>query len=172
MSTTPPEPPAPGSHYQPSMGVVLVILVVFVAAAFLMLRSSKPGSATSGANTTTTLATTPGSSAKKSTTPTTVAKAQVRVQVANGTTVTGLARGFTQQLLTFGWDTLPQLNGPQVSATVIYFNPGFQAAARTIASELKFSASSVRPLNGASPVSGASSDDVIVLLGLNAAVTG
>lgn len=151
------------------MGVVLVILVVFVASAFLMLRSSKPGSATLGPNTTTTLATTP---AKKSTTPKTVAKAQVRVQVANGTTVTGLARSFTQQLLTFGWDTLPQANGPQVSATVIYFNPGFQAAARTIAAELKFPASSVRPLNGASPVLGASSDDVIVLLGLNAAVTG
>ena len=170
MSTTPPEPPAPGSHYQPSLGVVLVILVAFVAGAYLMLRSTKPGPAVAGTTTTTSVA--PGTKSHGSTTTTVVVKSTVRVQVANGTTVTGLARNFTQQLLTYGWDTLPQANGPHVSSTIIYFNPGFQSAARMIASELKFPASSIRSLNGANPVAGASSDDVIVLLGLNAAVTG
>ena len=150
---------------------MIAILVVFVVGAFLMLRSTKPGSPVAGA-TTTTIAS-PGTSTHGSTTTTTVlVKSKVRVQVANGTTVTGLARNFTQQLLTYGWDTLPQANGPRTSSTIIYFNPGFQSAARAIAAELKFPASSVRSLNGASPVAGASSDDVVVLLGLNAAVTG
>ena len=166
MSTTPPEPAAPGSHYQPSIGVVLIILVAFMAGAFLMLRSTKPGSPVAGAPTTT--VPTPGKS-HGSTTTTVVVKSQVRVQVANGTTVTGLARNFTQQLLTYGWDTLPQANGPHVTSTVIYYNPGFASAARTIAAELKFSASAVRPLNGGNPVAGAASDDVIVILGPNAA---
>ncbi len=169
MSTTPPEPAAPGSHYQPSIGVVLVILVAFVAGAFLMLRSTKPGHPVAGAPTTTV----PTSSKPHGSTKTTaVVKSTVRVQVANGTTVTGLARNFTQQLLTYGWDTLPQANGPRVSSTIIYFNPGFESAARMIAAELKFPASSIRPLNGGNPVAGAASDDVIVILGLNAAVTG
>ena len=150
--------------------MVLVILVVFVAGAYLMLRSTKPGPAVAGTTTTTTVAR--GATSHGSTTTTVVVKSQVRVQVANGTTVTGLARNFTQQLLTYGWDTLPQANGPHVSSTVIYYNPGFQSAARMIAAELKFPASAVTSLNGANPVSGAASDDVIVLLGLNAAVTG
>ncbi len=149
--------------------MVLVILVAFVAGAFLMLRSTKPGHPVAGAPTTTV----PTSSKPHGSTKTTaVVKSTVRVQVANGTTVTGLARNFTQQLLTYGWDTLPQANGPRVSSTIIYFNPGFESAARMIAAELKFPASSIRPLNGGNPVAGAASDDVIVILGLNAAVTG
>ena len=170
MSTTPPEPPTSGSHYQPSLGVVIVILVVFVVGAFFMLRSTKAGRPVAGATTTTVAPS--GPTSHGSTTTTVVVKSKVRVQVANGTTVTGLARNFTQQLLTYGWDTLPQANGPHVSSTVIYYNPGFQSAARMIAAELKFPASAVTSLNGANPVSGAASDDVIVLLGLNAAVTG
>ncbi len=169
MSTPPPEPTAPGSHYQPSIGVVLVILVAFVAGAFLMLRSTKPGRPGAGPTTTTVPA---SSQSHGPTTTTVVVKSKVRVQVANGTTVTGLARNFTQQLLTYGWDTLPQANGPHVNSTIIYFNPGFESSARMIAAELKFPSSSVRPLNGGSPVAGAASDDVIVLLGLNAAVAG
>lgn len=149
---------------------MLVILVAFVVGAFLMLRSTKPGRPVAAVPTTTIPDS--GPSSHGSTPAKAIAKSTVRVQVANGTTVTGLARSFTQQLLTYGWDTLPQANGPHVSSTIIYFNPGFEPSARMIASELKFPASSIRPLNGASPVAGASSDDVIVLLGLNAAVTG
>ncbi len=164
MSTQPTDPPSPGSHYQPSLGVVLAILVVFVAGAYLMLRSPHTGPATP------TSTTVRHSSSRR--TATTVAKSQVRVQVANGTTVPNLARQYTQQLLTLGWDTLPQLNGPRVTATIIYFNPNFQWAAREIATELKFPPSSVRALNGQIPVTGAASDDVVIVLGPNAAVAG
>ncbi len=157
-----------GSHYQPSLIVVLVILVLFVGATFAMLRSSSATSAGTGGSTTTTSAPSTGSS----TTTSLVPKSKVRVQVANGTTISGLARANTQQLMTFGWDTLPEVNGPKVSKTTIYFNPGYQWAARQIAVELKLNPSVVQPLNGLRPVAGASSDDVIVILGPDSAIQG
>ena len=155
------QPAKPGSHYQPSLTIVLVILVAFIAGAFLILRTPAP--AKSGPST---VAPGPGHHVTKTTVP--PPKSQVRVQVANGTSVSGLAREYTQQLLTIGWDTLPQLNGPRVSATEILFNPGYQWAARLIAREIKVPFSSVRALGGQTPVSGAASDDVVVILGPNA----
>jgi hypothetical protein len=59
-----------------------------------------------------------------------------------------------------------------VSATIIYYNPGFLWAAQEIASEIKVSTSAIQPLNGLSPVSGASGDDVIVILGPDIAIKG
>jgi hypothetical protein len=156
-----------GSHYQPSLAVVLVILVLFVGATFVMLRNSG-ATPVSGTTTTTTTAAPSG----PTTTTSLVAKSKVRVQVANGTTITGLARANTQQLMTFGWDTLPEVNGPTTAKTIIYFNPGYQWAARQIAVELKLSTSAVQPLNGLRPIPGASSDDVIVLLGPDSAIKG
>jgi len=43
-------------------------------------------------------------------------------------------------------------------------------AAQDIASEIKVSTSSIQPLNGLNPVSGASGDDVIVILGPDVAI--
>lgn len=164
---SPPEPPTPGSHYQPALGVVLVIVALFIAATFLMLRS--PGVATQGPSSTTTTTTIAHSGGTTTSLPT---KAQVRVQVANGTNTTGLARTFTQQLQTLGWDTLPQVNAAKVRATIIYYNPGYAWAAQQIAGEIKASSSAIQPLNGLSPVAGASGDDVIVILGPDLAVKG
>ena len=152
-----------GSHYQPSIGVVLIILVLFVGATFLMLRATKSSTASVAALSTTT--TTPTSD-----TSTTLPRNKVPVQVANGTNVSALARRFTQQLEALNWDALPQVNGPKVSATIIYYNPGFLWAAQDIASEIKVSTSAIQPLNGLSPVSGASGDDVIVILGPDVAI--
>lgn len=145
-----------GSHYQPGLGVVLLILVLFVGAAFVMLRSpstAKPGDTTS--TTTTTLAST----------QTTIAKTRVRVQVANGTTVTGLARSYTQRLMTLGWDALPEVNGPPTSATIVYYHSGFQWAAREVAQDIKVKLTAVKPLRDPRVVTGAASDDVVVVLG-------
>lgn len=157
------EPP-PGSHYQPAIGVVLVIVVLFVAATFFMLRTS---TASPSATATTTTTTVPHSAVKHP------AKAKVRVQVANGTDITGLGRTYTQQLQTIGWDTLPPVNSnSKATASVIYFNPGFAWAGREIAIEIKVSPSVVEPLNGLSPVPGAAGDDVIVVLGPDVAIKG
>ncbi len=150
----------PGSHYQPALSVVLIIVVLFVAAAFLMLRYVSPAS-TSG---TTTL---PASETTTTIHHRTVAKSTVRVQVANGTKVPNLARGYSQELLTQGWNTLPGVNGPAEKSTIVYFNPGFKWAAIQIANKIHVGLHAIRALNGQRPVPGASSDDVIVILGHN-----
>jgi len=153
-----------GSHFQPSLGVVLVIVVLFVAATFLMVRAVSPSTAATGTATTTT---TSGSTAPTSGA---IVKSKVRVQVANGTEITGLAEHFTQILMTQDWDTLPPGNGPHVTATTIYFNTGFQAAAIEVASAIHVLRSAVRPLYKATPVAGAAGDDVIVILGPNSGI--
>jgi hypothetical protein len=155
----------PGSHYQPALSVVLIIVVLFVAAAFLMLRYVNPAATSS----TTTL------SPSETTTTLhhhTVAKSTVRVQVANGTKVPNLARGYSQELLTQGWNTLPGVNGPTEKSTIVYFNPGFKWAAIQIAHKIHVGLHAVQALNGQRPVPGASSDDVIVILGHNSANKG
>ncbi len=155
-----------GSHYQPRLGVVLTLLILFIGATFAVLRTSAP--ATTTGSTTTTATTTPGSHPTTSTTL--PARSRVRVQVANGTLTTGLARSYTQLLITQGWDTLPQVNAARAAKTIVYFNPGFQWAAQQIAAQIKVAKSAVTPLAGLSPVPGASGDDVIVILGPDVAV--
>jgi len=156
----------PGSHYQPALSVVLIIVVLFVAAAFLMLRYVSPASSSSSVTTL---------SPSETTTTLhhhTVAKSSVRVQVANGTSVPNLARSYSQQLLTQGWNTLPGVNANKVPSTIVYFNPGFKWAAIQIADKIHVGFLSIRALNGQRPVPGASSDDVIVILGHNTANKG
>jgi hypothetical protein len=152
---------ASGSHYQPSLSVVLIIVVLFVGATFLMVRAISTSSAATGTTTTTIAGTTP------TTTGVAVVKSRVRVQVANGTDIANLAEHFTQILMTQDWDTLSPENGPHVSATTIYFTTGFQKAALEVAQAIKVSPSAVHVLHG-NPVAGASTDDVIVILGPNA----
>jgi LytR cell envelope-related transcriptional attenuator len=159
-TSTPGNGHASGSHYQPSLGVVLAIVVLFVGATFLMVRSVSPSTAAT-ATTTTTTSTTSG------TTPPHIVKSRVSVQVANGTDISQLAAHYTQLLTTQNWDTLPAGNGPPEKATVIYFKAGFQAAAQEVASTIHVNSADVRPLGKAVPVTGAQSDDVIVILGPN-----
>jgi hypothetical protein len=152
-----------GSHFQPSLGVVLAIVVLFVAATFLMVRAVSPSTAASGTGTTTTTTTSSSSTS-------TIAKSRVRVQVDNGTAITSLAAHFTQILMTQDWDTLPPGNGPHVVSTIVYFSNGYQAAAIEIASTIKVPRSAVQPLHKLTPVAGAASDDVIVILGPNSGI--
>lgn len=158
----------PGSHYQPALGVVLTIVALFVGATFFMLRYVSPASPST---TITTLTSSPSTTKPSAIV---VPKSQVRVQVANGTSVTGLARTFTQHLMTLGWNTLPQVNalGPKVAATIVYFNPGYQWAAAQIANTIHVGTHAVQALGVQSPVSGYHSDDVIVILGPDAAIGG
>lgn len=156
----------PGSHYQPSLGVVLIIIVLFIGGAVVMLRSPSPAS--SGGGTTTTTAAATGTT----TTTIRVVKSKVTVQVANGTTTTALAGTYTQKLQTLNWDTLPAANALHpATTTIIYFNPGYINAAREIAADIKMPLSVVHPRGGANPVANSAHDDVIVVLGPNAVQT-
>ncbi|HEY5110821.1 MAG TPA: LytR C-terminal domain-containing protein [Acidimicrobiales bacterium] len=156
---------ASGSHFQPSQSVVLIIVVLFIGATFLMVRAASPS--TGAGTTTTTLA----SGSTTTTSPhTPLAKSKVRVQVANSTLTSGLAAHYTQILATRGWDVLPVGNATAIPKTIVYYNPNFKNDALEIASTIKVSASSVKPLNGATPIAGSSTDDVIVVLGPNSAI--
>lgn len=153
--------PKGGSHYQPSLVVVFIILILFVGATFVALRAHSPTHKV-------TSITQPSKSSTTSTiktTATTEVKSQVSVQVANGTTVTGLAGTYTTKLQLLGWNTLPRINGPAQTATVIYYHPGFLWAAQDIASEISVPATAARPFGATAPVPGASGDDVVVILG-------
>jgi hypothetical protein len=157
----------PGSHYQPALSVVLIIVVLFVVAAFLMLRYVSP------ASTAPSVTTLPPSETTTTIHHHTVAKSTVRVQVANGTNVPNLARGYSQELLTQGWNTLPGVNASAAAtSTIVYFNPGFKWAAIQISHKIHVSLHAIKPLNGLRVVPGASSDDVIVILGHNSANKG
>ena len=152
----------PGSHYQPALSVVLIIVVLFVAAAFLMLRYVSPAAPASS------VTTLPPSETTTTLHHKTVAKSTVRVQVANGTKVSNLARGTSQELLTQGWNMLPGVNSlAPAKKTVVYFNPGFKWAAIQIAHKIHVGLHAIQASNGQRPVAGASSDDVIVILGNN-----
>ena len=138
---------------------MLIILVLFVGTTFVALRShshAKPGPkhTTTSSTTTTT-----------STTQTTVPRSTVSVQVANGTTVPGLAGTYTRKLQTYSWDALPAINGPTETATVVYYHPGFLWAAQAIATEIGAPATAAKPIGATAPVPGASGDKVIVILG-------
>jgi hypothetical protein len=139
---------------------MLIILVLFVGATFVALRAhskSHPTTSTTQPKSTTT---TPAKS-----TSSTVPKSQVSVQVANGTTTSGLAGTYTTKLQLLGWNTLPRVNGPAETATVIYYHPAFLWAATEIATEIGVSATAARPLGTATPVPGATGDDIVVILG-------
>lgn len=166
MTDTPPPAPSPGSHYQPATAVMLVIVALFVGAAFLMLRTNP----VSSPSVTTTLVTTTTAHHGPVHHP---AKSRVRVQVANGTNTPNLARTFTQQLSTLGWDTLAPANARNhVSKSAIYFNPGYLWAAHEIATSLHLSVHAIQALNGLNPVAGANIDDVVVILGPDLAIRG
>lgn len=156
----------PASHHQPALSAVLVIVILFVAATFFMLRTSPAPSSAVG--TSTTLLSTTTSHPRSHVAP----KSRVRVQVANGTSTTGLARTYTQRLLTLGWDTLPELNSNKVTSTIIYYNPGYKWAAQQIANEIHAGTHAVRPYNGQSIGFSVSTDDVILLLGPDLAILG
>lgn len=141
---------------------MLIILVLFVGATFVALRSHSHAAAI----TTTTHVTVPSSTTTTTkTTAVTVPKSQVSVQVANGTSVTGLAATYTTKLQLQGWNTLPRVNGPTESATVIYYKPGFLWAAQEIAAEISVAPTAARPLGTSTPVAGAAGDDIVVILG-------
>lgn len=156
--------PKVGSHYQPSLAVMLVIVVLFVGTTFVALRSHSKSHAVPVTATTTTHHSNSTTTTIKSTSAN-LSKSQVSVQVANGTTVSGLAASYTTKLQLLGWNTLPRLNGPHVTATVIYYHPGFLSAAQEIASEISVPATAAQPIGAATPVPGATGDDIVVVLG-------
>jgi hypothetical protein len=92
--------------------------------------------------------------------------AQVKVAVANGSGVPGLAGRIRAQLNSAGYNTaVPALNAPSTPTTVVYYVAGYQPDAAQIASgQLSLPASVVKPLPSPPPVAAAQIPGVEVLV--------
>ena len=179
----PSEPPqGPGSSLP--IGRVALLLILFIVATAVLVGQLHPSKATTASSatattaTTTTTTTTPGSPTTAASSPTTTKPksspstgattppAKVTVLVANGSTVSGEATRITAQLHAAGWDTLPPVNSAtNVSSSTVYYAPGFQPSATSIASSLGVPASQVQPLSSSVPVSSVAGADVVVVIG-------
>jgi hypothetical protein len=142
-----------------------VLVAVGTRAPVSGLPSTAVTTTTAAAGSTTTTTTRAGG-----TTTTTMARSATSVQVANGSQGTNLAAHYSAILSAQGWATKPPLDATAQEATSsVYYAAGQQEAAAAIATELKLSPSAVHPLTTAVPVTGASGNDVVVVIGADLA---
>jgi hypothetical protein len=129
----------------------------------------------------TTLPSSPGTSAPspgsttgtsaRSTTPTSAtaqlrAPQDIKVLVANGTTVAGLAGKISNQIHAKGYNTLASTNSTQKPAsTMVYFQPSYSADAAALAAALKLPPSAVLAMPSPPPVSVLNGANILVVVG-------
>jgi hypothetical protein len=174
MATDPPpaDPDHRGNSRISPLRAGLVLIGFLVAAAILVAVGTRaPVSGVPPTTVTTTTAA--GGTTTTSTTAatsTTLARSATSVQVANGSQGTNLAAHYSAILSAQGWATKPPLDATtQVATSSVYYAAGQQEAAAAIATELKLSPSAVHPLTTAVPVTGASGNDVVVVIGADLA---
>jgi LytR cell envelope-related transcriptional attenuator len=147
-----------------------VVLVIFVVATIALVavgtRHSVSGDAATPPTTTPTTVATGGHTTAPTTTTTTVPHSSVTVLVANATQTNGLAAHYTTVLGAQGWAMQTAVDAATTeAASTVYFAAGEQAAAASIAGTLGLKPTAVAPLTTAVPVTGASADDVVVVVG-------
>ena len=154
-----------------------IVLIGFLVGATVLVAvgtrapvSGLPSSAVTTTTTTRAGGTTTTTTRAGGTTTTTMARSATSVQVANGSQGTNLAAHYSAILSAQGWATKPPLDATAQEATSsVYYAAGQQEAAAAIATELKLSPSAVHPLTTAVPVTGASGNDVVVVIGADLA---
>jgi len=156
-------------------GALLIIVAVLLGAGLLANGFRDDSTGTTGGTTPTTAH---GGASSTTTTapPQAHDPAQVRVLVLNGSGKQGVAGGASEQLKALNYTLLDAGNaqGGTLTASIVYFVPGYDIDAQTIAAKLGLAASAAQPL--ASPVPDAVGDPkdatVIVLIGTDAPVAG
>jgi hypothetical protein len=150
----------------------VLLVAVAVVIGFLVLHHSGGGTTVAVAKGTTT--TTAKASSKTpvvppGTTTTTTAirpAADVKVLVANASSVRGLAGLVAAKLHTAGYNTLAVVNATQqLTASVIYYQPGYQREADGVAQTLGLAATTVKPTVSPPPVTNLSTANVLVVAG-------
>ena len=95
-----------------------------------------------------------------------MAHSTVSVVVANATSTNGLAGHYTTVLQGGGWNMQPAANATASEATsAVYYAAGHQAAAQEVAAAIGVKPQQVLPLTTATPVTGATGVDVVVVIG-------
>jgi hypothetical protein len=103
---------------------------------------------------------------KPTTTTTTVPHSSVTVLVANATEQSGLAAHYTAVLAADSWHMETPVDAATTEASsAVYYASGEQEAAASIATTLGLEPHAVLPLTTSVPVSGASGNDVVVVIG-------
>jgi hypothetical protein len=123
---------------------------------------------TTAAHTTTTKAGHKG----KATTTTTAAPSATTVVVANGTSVNGLAAHYSTVIGAGGWTMKAPIDAAtSVPTSAVYYAAGQQQQAGSIASTIGVKPAQVLPITTATPVTGATGVDVVVVIGADLAST-
>lgn len=168
----PPPPPA-GSAVK---GAALVAVAVLVG--FLLLRddgSTSVATGGPGGSVTTQPGGDEGDGEDTSTTSSTVAlrpNGEVKVLVANGTSVGGAAKVTTDQLKAAGYTTGTPTNHPNVTATIVYFVAGYDPEAAALATTLGVAATAVTPIPAVAPVADLQGAHILVVIGPDIAQAG
>jgi hypothetical protein len=156
---------------------VLLVALALIIGVVLLRRVGGGGAAPTTAASTGTTSTTAKSTAggktattapAATTTTTTPARpaSAVKVLVANGSTVRGLAGLIATKLHTAGYNTLAVVNATQqVTASLVYFQPGYQKEAAAVAGTLGVAATAVQPTPSPPPVTNLSTANVLVVAG-------
>lgn len=99
-------------------------------------------------------------------TSTTLAPSKVAVLVANGTSVAKGATNLSNALKPLGYKLLAPVDTTSAATgSAVYFAPGYDQAAASLAQLMKLSPSSVQPLPSSLPVASVSGADVVVVEG-------
>ncbi|MHB8295168.1 MAG: LytR C-terminal domain-containing protein [Acidimicrobiales bacterium] len=97
---------------------------------------------------------------------TSIPPSRVKVLVANGTSVAGAAGRVSTSLHQAGFATLSPTNtSSSVQASAVYFMPGYDVEAATLAKVIGLGPSTVAPLPSPLPVSTTQGADVVVTVG-------
>jgi hypothetical protein len=123
---------------------------------------------TTAAHTTTTKAAHKG----KTTTTTTAPPSATTVVVANGTSVNGLAAHYSTVIGAGGWTMKTPIDAAtSVPTSAVYYAAGQQQQAGSIATTIGVKPAEVLPITTATPVTGATGVDVVVVIGADLAAT-
>lgn len=166
-------PPAQGSI---ARGIVLVVIAVAIGA--ILLRNDDGVTTQVAVGAATNSADGGGgddSSSTSSTTSTTVAArpaSQVKVLVANGSSVNGAAGATTTELEALGYVTATPTNADRVPATIVYYTVGFEAEARELAAAIGAAPTAVAQMPAVAPVDDLQLSNILVVIGPDLASSG
>lgn len=108
----------------------------------------------------------PDSTEPEVTTPSTTPIAQLRLVVANGSRISGRAGATKSKFEPIGYGNVAAVDGTETEATYVYFAPGFEADAQTVASTMGLPPDRVQAMPQPQPLKTPDpSAQVIVLLG-------
>ena len=159
-------------------GALLIIVAVLLGAG-LLANGFRDDHVASGAKTTPTTVrgtgtTLPGGTG--STVPQAHDPAQVKVLILNGSGKGGVAKTAADSLKAANYTTLDPSNakGGTATASIVYFAPGYDIDAGTVAAKLGLQAGAAQPLPTPAPtaVGDAQGANIVVIIGTDAPVAG